>query len=100
MAPLVFLARPAPAGIVAPQLSGPGFATGARGGANRRDASRLRGSVAARLAVAIDLARSAFHDSANHGLWRRRGRVARRRLDGKDHRHDRALDAITKLAEH
>src|SRR5260370_22539533 len=100
MVPLVFLARPARAGIVAPQLSGTGFATGARGGANRRDASRLRGSVAARLAIAIELARSAFHDPAHHGLWRWRRRVAWRRLDVKDHRHDRALDAITKLVEH
>src|SRR6266852_4949688 len=100
MAPLVFLARPAPAGIVAPQLSGTGFATGARGGANRRDASRLRCSVAARLAIAIELARSAFHDPAHHRLRRWRRRVARRRLDVKDHRHDRALDALTKLVEH
>src|SRR5260370_2397624 len=100
MAPLVFLARPAPAGVVAPQMRGSGFATGGRGGADRRDASRLWCSVAARLAIAIEVARSAFHDPAHHRLWRWRRRVARRRLDVKDHRHDRALDALTKLVEH
>src|SRR5260370_8737737 len=99
MAPLVFLARPAPAGIVAPQLSGTGFATGARGGANRRDASRLRGSIATRLGITVELARSPLHDPAHHGLWRWRRPVARRRVDVKDHRHDRALAHITILVQ-
>ena len=45
--PLVFLARPAPAGIVAPQLSGRRLAAGAHCRAHRGGLSTLGGSVSA-----------------------------------------------------
>src|SRR5438445_1190657 len=83
VAPLEFLARPAPARIVAAQLSGRGAAR-TRGCARRRHRSRLlRRTVASRASSAIGIAGSTLQDLAHDRRWWRRRRVALY-LDAKD----------------
>src|ERR1700680_3891412 len=95
MAPLVFLTRTAPARVVATQLSGrcaPGTYRGC-------GALLLGSTVLAGPGRAIRIARSAFQYLAHERRLRRRWRVALHR-HAEDARHDRALDALTKLVEH
>src|ERR1700694_407991 len=96
MAPLVFLARPAPAGIVAADLSGRA-STGCPG-ADRRPRLWRRTPVAAG-ARAVGITRAALHDLAHK--WRRRWRrCVALHLHPEDPGHDRRLDSFPELVEH
>src|SRR5216683_2789729 len=98
VAPLVFLARPAPAGIVAAQLSGRRPALGCRRAYGDRP-SLLGSAVAACLGRAIRIARSGFQQISDERLgWR--GWSIALHVDAKDPRHDRALDSLSQLVEH
>src|SRR5207245_8707714 len=99
VAPLEFLARPAPARIVAAQLSG-------RGAARTRGCARLhhltlllRRTVSAAASSAVGITGATLQDLAHDRRWRGRRRVALH-LDAKDPGHDRTLDAVADLVEH
>src|SRR5437879_8040197 len=99
VAPLEFLARSAPARIVAPQLSRRGAAR-TRGCASRRHRSRLlRRTVASRASSAIGITGSTLEHLSDNRRRRSRRRVALD-LDPEDPGHDRALDAVAQLVEH
>src|SRR6266851_9026193 len=101
VAPLVFLARSAPARIVAPDFMLWISAAGDRSDCCRPDADRhttpalWRGATAGSVG-AIGFARPGLGDLADGRSLRRR----RHQGDAKDQVDDRALDAITQLVEH
>src|SRR5260370_1869499 len=68
VAPLVFLARPAPAGIVAAQLTGRRPALGC-GGAHRSPPSLLGRAVAPRPGRALPIAGSRFPQISHDRPW-------------------------------
>src|SRR2546428_3392688 len=93
VAPLEFLARPAPARIVAAQLSG-------RGAARTRGCARLhhltlllRRTVSAAASSAVGITGSTLQDLAHDRRWRGRRRVALH-PDAEDSRHRRNPDSV------
>src|SRR6185312_11828206 len=98
VAALEFLARAAPARIVASDLSRR-RRCGRDRRAHRRHTTRGRTAVAhgGRPASSIGVARSAL-DHLPHRWWRRR--LVALHLDPEDLGHDRALDALAELVEH
>src|SRR5207248_7335141 len=98
VAPLVLLARPAPARIVAADLTGRARGYGCRL-AQRRRLELLRPGLAADSVRPVQLARAALRDLPHKRGWRRRGRIPLD-LDPVDGRHDVGLDPLAELGEH
>src|SRR5579864_4083661 len=100
VAALVFLARPAPARVVAPDLT---LSRRSRPRGHRRaDGERLallRSRLAPVSVGSVGLGGTALHHLSHEGSRRWRRRVALH-LHAEDARHDRGLDPVPQLVEH